>query len=72
MPTGPGKYDDLCTEIRNRTLADGVVLIVLGGVRGPGFSVQLPFELRHRLPDILETMVQSIRAELADQAAPKQ
>lgn len=41
MALGPGKYDDLCAQVRIFTRADGVVLIVLGGNRGHGSAVQI-------------------------------
>lgn len=41
MPIGPGKYDDYCQEILMKTKARGVILIVVGGRRGDGFSAQL-------------------------------
>lgn len=41
MPAGPGKYDDLATYVRENSNAKGVVVIVLGGDRGSGFSVQM-------------------------------
>jgi hypothetical protein len=40
MPIGPGKYDVLATVAREGASAKAVVLIVLGGTRGSGFSVQ--------------------------------
>jgi len=46
---GPGKYDDACTAAREATGARGVVLIVLDGTRGSGFSCQL----RGGPPDVL-------------------
>lgn len=38
---GPGKYDALCTYVREKAEAAGVILIVLGGNKGHGHSVQL-------------------------------
>ena len=38
---GPGVYDDLATDARLKARAAGVVLIVLGGRKGSGFSVQV-------------------------------
>lgn len=38
---GPGRYDDLCTYVREQSQAAGAIVIVLGGNRGFGFSVQL-------------------------------
>jgi hypothetical protein len=40
MPVGPGKYDDLTTHVRETTNAQAVVLIIVDGNRGNGFSVQ--------------------------------
>ena len=39
MPTGPGKYEPECTEMLEKTGADAVLLIVLGGEKGSGFSM---------------------------------
>lgn len=36
MALGPGKYDDLVTDIRTQTDAAGVVLLVFGGNKGSG------------------------------------
>jgi hypothetical protein len=43
MPVGPGKYDDTCTEVRLRHGASFVLLAIIGGDRGQGFSVQMEF-----------------------------
>lgn len=37
---GPGKYDKACTQARKDTGAHTIILIVLGGKEGEGFSVQ--------------------------------
>ena len=63
-PRGPGKYDDAATLVRNRTMAHGVVLIVLGGVHGHGFSVQADVNTTRLLPDLLEDVARQIRADL--------
>jgi len=55
MAIGPGKYDALCTEAREKAKAQGAVLMILEGEQGWGFSVQvtpidlllLPRVLRH-------------------------
>jgi hypothetical protein len=60
MPVGPGKYDADCTEIRERTKAEGVLLAVFGGEKGSGFSVQAPFELTVGLPEILRDLARQI------------
>ncbi len=40
MPIGPGKYDELCTKVREETHALAALLIVIDGVKGSGFSMQ--------------------------------
>lgn len=37
---GPGKYDDICTQAREDAEAEGVILMVLDGTKGSGFSCQ--------------------------------
>jgi hypothetical protein len=66
MALGPGKYDDLATMARNATSAEGVIVIVLGGVAGSGFSVQATFEVTAKLPDLLRTMADNIERDLTD------
>lgn len=68
MTIGPGKYDDLCTEMRTRLGIDDatggcVVLIVFGGNKGDGFSVQADSVHTMLLPDILEDIARKIRAD---------
>jgi len=41
MTLGPGKYDKLATWARQRAGADGIILCVLNGEHGNGFSVQV-------------------------------
>lgn len=65
MATGPGKYDRQATIARNLTEAKGIALIVLGGKKGDGFSVQAPPEVIVRLPELLEHMAKSIREDLS-------
>ena len=61
---GPGKYDEACTVARLSTGAGGIVLMVVDGNQGNGFSVQGQPELVFRLPELLEQMAQDIRASL--------
>ncbi|MGH8609138.1 MAG: hypothetical protein ACREX9_17510 [Gammaproteobacteria bacterium] len=61
---GPGKYDALCTHVRETALAQAAIVIVLGGNNGSGFSVQTPnLQVLDKLPDLLETIAREIRAE---------
>lgn len=65
---GPGKYDELCTLVREKTgigLTRGgaVAVLVIGGERGSGFSVQADPEHARLLPDLLEDIARQIRAD---------
>jgi enoyl-CoA hydratase/carnithine racemase len=65
MPLGPGKYDDLCSELYKRAGVGqdgGVAVIVLNGKRGNGFSVQADLPMLLKLADILEYMAKELRA----------
>ena len=63
MPLGPGKYDAECTIVRERTHAEVVVVIVLNGDRGAGFSVQaLPGAQLAVLADLLRNTADQIEA----------
>jgi len=59
MTLGPGKYDKECTVARESTHAEGVIMIVLNGDRGCGFSAQAS-------PGVLAVMVDLLR-NTADQ-----
>jgi hypothetical protein len=61
---GAGKYDDICSEIRNKTNAVGTILIVVNGNRGSGFSCQMPYEELAKLPDVLIDVAESIKQDI--------
>jgi hypothetical protein len=63
MAFGPGKYDASCTEVRMVTNARGVLLIVIDGEHGSGFSCQADMETTLRLPEILERIAADIRRD---------
>lgn len=63
MPIGPGKYDDLCTLVRERTEAKGVLLIVVGGNNGLGFSCQADLVTTLSLPQLLRTVADMLDAD---------
>jgi hypothetical protein len=69
MPLGPGKYDDLATLVRKQAAADGVIVIVLGGPAGPGFSVQGDAETTRKLPTLLRVVAHEIEQSLASGVA---
>jgi hypothetical protein len=58
----PGKYDDVCTQVR-KEVGGNVIVMVFGGVRGSGFSCQADLETTLALPDILENMAAQIRRD---------
>jgi hypothetical protein len=60
---GPGKYDALLTRARAAARADAAILVVLGGVKGNGFSVQGPKELVAELPALLRHIAAVIEAD---------
>jgi len=61
MPMGPGKYDALCSEVRVGSKAAAVLLMVIAGDKGSGFSVQTADpELLAALPAILRDVAKQI------------
>jgi len=62
---GPGKYDDVCTMVRERTEARAVLVVVIDGKLGNGFSFQGdPLSLAS-VPEILEDVAGRIREDRA-------
>lgn len=62
--SNPGKYDDLCTMVREASGAEGVLLLIINGDKGNGFSVQATSRIIPGIPDLLEFTANEIR--LAD------
>ncbi len=58
----PGKYDDLCTIVRESAEAETAIVIVLNGKQGHGFSLQttVPTE-KSRIADCLIEVAQQIK-----------
>ncbi len=63
MALGPGKYDDICTLVREKTDAEAVVVVIINGNRGAGFSVQGHQPAVVYLPDLLDMVSKSIRKD---------
>jgi hypothetical protein len=62
---GEGKYDDLCTHVREDADAQVAIVIVIGGKRGSGLSVQsVGGYIDHSLPKLLRKVADTIEAEL--------
>jgi hypothetical protein len=60
---GPGKYDNVCTAVREHTNAEGVLIIVLGGYLGNDFSAQLTQEDALKLPGMLRHIIAQLEAD---------
>jgi hypothetical protein len=65
MPIGPGKYDAICTHAREAADAEGVVLIILNGKRGSGFSVQASPVVTALLADLLRNTADLVEKAVA-------
>ena len=64
---GPGKYDDETTAVMKATHAAGVILIVIGGDKGQGFSVQATPEVTRALPAMLRLIADQIETDIASE-----
>lgn len=60
---GPGKYDDLCTMVREKSGAKAVLVIVIDGDKGTGFSCQADLATVLILPEMLEYVADKIRKD---------
>ncbi len=66
MTDAPGIYDDECSVLAMLTEGQLVAAIVLGGVKGTGFSVKaVDPKLLAELPDMLITLAAQIRNDVA-------
>jgi hypothetical protein len=64
MALGPGKYDHLATHVREQAKARGVILLVVDGEHGMGFSVQTDLEVLVELPGILRRLADKIESDI--------
>lgn len=64
MVEGAGKYDDLATTVREKANARGVLVAVIQGDKGSGFSVQCDETGLNALPEMLEEIAVQIRKDL--------
>lgn len=64
MALGPGKYDALVTRIMDEAPAQGVILLIIDGVLGSGFSVQATAEITASLPTLLREVADGIERDL--------
>ena len=64
MPAGAGKYDDLATVVRVQARARGVLVMVIEGALGNGFSVQATdMKVLAPLPGLLREMADEIERD---------
>lgn len=69
MPIGSGgKYDRECEYVRQLLRSRGVLLIVLDGPKGPGFSAQGTPEILAGVPEVLRITADSIEKDLRPQS----
>jgi hypothetical protein len=64
---GPGKYDLECEHVRKVTAVQGVLVLVLGGNRGSGFSAQVPAIAVAMIPGFLREMATLIEQDAKEQ-----
>lgn len=66
MSLGPGKYDPLCTHVREQAKAKCALVIVIGGELGSGFSMQTEdVWVMARVPSILRDTAKQIEDSFA-------
>ena len=63
MSIGPGRYNEVCNDVRKRTRAKGVILIVMEGDKGEGFEVQASLDILVKLPKLLRDVADQIEAD---------
>ena len=69
MPMGPGKYDDVATIAGVMSGASCVIVAVIDGNQGTGFSVQSTSkEIVEELPALLRLMADEIETSMKEQA----
>lgn len=61
---GAGKYDHLATYVREVSKAEAVIVIVLNGDRGSGFSVQATTDITPELVGLLRRVADDIEADV--------
>jgi hypothetical protein len=60
MTLGPGKYDYLCTKVREEAGAGAAIVIVTDGIHGHGISCQTNAATLAILPQILRDIANMI------------
>lgn len=60
IPTGGGRYEQQCVRLQQDLRAEAVILFVVNGAFGTGFSVRASVEFANRLPQVLRNMANDI------------
>jgi len=60
---GPGKYDALCTDVREKTNAECAFILIFNGDKGSGFSCQIRGPATVDVAAVLEYMAGEIRKD---------
>jgi hypothetical protein len=75
---GPGKYDDLVTQLREGLRAKAILLVVIQGNKGNGVSQQIAAGTKEEaqkiaivLADVLGDIAHGLRPEVQSMLEPK-
>lgn len=60
-----GKYDPETAALLVALQARGVILVVVDGIRGSGFSVAMQPDALVRMPEMLESIAEQMRKDIA-------
>lgn len=60
MAAGPGKYDDEVTALREKLQADGIILVVFGGIKGHSYCAQIDARILNTTPAWLREIADNI------------
>ena len=71
MTKGGGKYDAETSELQQRLSAQGVIVMVIGGSKGQGFSVCADLDTMMKLPEMLRFMASQIEDDLIMELAQR-
>jgi len=70
MPAGPGKFDLLCTYVREKAGAEGAAVVVIdANGTNSGFSVQCPRALYKPLASVFRHVANEIERQAEASAA---
>ncbi len=68
---GPGVYDEVCARVREETGAKAVILAIIDGKHGEGFSVQGTPLIVMLLPGILRRIADDIERDTPARFRPR-